>query len=1142
MEKKFKWPKFLTFKRTLLLVILLAVIVVVLTYFLGGYKASAATSDTMPFSEEGFKTYEKYLEETLVEVNQYNNNFKTQVNSIDESNYETLIPELTQKIKTKNNKDALMSKVNALRTSDVIDLAAQTAFRNEINKVTFYNGDKDGADSTYAKELLDTFELMFKNDNYAFYFNKRLTTFRLDAIVSGDTTQVINTWYSNPQNDGVDPKAQPSTINQQKSPFILKYLNISGAIKQYNAFDYAINDSIGNGTEKEDVTPSFSLKIDEENQKLQVYYTFSTKGISYAYFPQYLYYSRIEELAQRNKEYIDEKISELKKLYEDGDIEELREYINAHMNVQITMDYSKGPSSKSYVGLEAYNLSKHAIGIATANNYAEKIDAFHNDIEVLYDIATLMLKVECQYDYDSKQDEQVRDDASRVYIKDDVYLKSYYNTTEEVPGATYIDSEGNEQTDIKIGIGNYKSLAKIARQNLYQIFYSRLQYTEDDLELDLSEHGTENELTTAVFKFAVEYYIAENGISVTVINNSIYESNPTYYPLYQIDILPYFTSAANEVTIEDETYQTNGYMIIPDGSGAVISLNNDKTAYSQYSKRIYSTDLAFGSQVKQSEVNDVLLPMYGFTMNRLVDSSSNVVQNANAIIARASKGSSQCSINSNISMVTDSYNKTYMSTTYRESQIVTIGTGYYAKDITKYTTDYVKVDTTIDYYFYSSKTKDFNYSDIAKEYQKILIDAGILNTEKTDNTDKLVFNAELIGIYNYTTNFLGIVYDGYDTLTTFDEAQTILKTLKEWGVEDINLLYRGWRDKGLINETFKDMSFGNRLGSKASYKSLLSYLAEEDITLYPITSFIEINKYNEAYGKNRYSTRDVSSEYTVKYPYDLAGNVYDKTANAIYTLSPRFYAKFSDILVKRFAKANPQLNSMAFEKLGGKIVGDYKKRNIFYRYNSVIEQINAFETFNDGGIENITLNAPYEYAIKYATNITNLPYESTLYEVFDYSIPFYQLVFSGYKDYSGLVINENDEKGLMLHLLYIFQTGSNVHFRFTYDNSSELIQTDYNYYYYTQYSQWEKEVRGVLEEINKYELHKYVLNEYEQYPGLSNVFVSTYKEKSAALANVDTSNQFSFYLNLSDKEATIVDKNGDTHTITKWNYYCDKEV
>ena len=46
------------------------------------------------------------------------------------------------------------------------------------------------------------------------------------------------------------------------------------------------------------------------------------------------------------------------------------------------------------------------------------------------------------------------------------------------------------------------------------------------------------------------------------------------------------------------------------------------------------------------------------------------------------------------------------------------------------------------------------------------------------------------------------------------------------------------------------------------------------------------------------------------------------------------------------------------------------------------------------------------------------------------------------------------------------ETGSNPAFTFTFDDSSELLQTDYNNYYYTLYSRWLEDVKKVFDELN----------------------------------------------------------------------------
>ena len=373
-------------------------------------------------------------------------------------------------------------------------------------------------------------------------------------------------------------------------------------------------------------------------------------------------------------------------------------------------------------------------------------------------------------------------------------------------------------------------------------------------------------------------------------------------------------------------------------------------------------------------------------------------------------------------------------------------------------------------------------------------------------------------------------------------------------------VFNHYKDSGLVNETFNDMKFTKDLGSKKELQSMLTYFEQNDVTLYPVVSFLELNKINESFGKIRYASRDISNEFTEKYPYDLASGVFDKKLNPIYTISPKFFDVFSDKLVENFTKHNESLHSMAFEQLGSKIVGDYKKRQEFFRFNSVVEQIGVFDKLESNNINNLSLTAPYEFAVKYADNIVELPYGSTLLDIFDYSIPFYQLVFSGYRDYSGTIINANDEKGLNNHIMKILETGSNIEFTFSYDSSDELIQTDYNYYYYTQYIDWQREVTSLLTVLDKLEVHKYYLASHEMVNNNNSVFKVTYKVKDECKqAGMDE--EFSIYFNYSDmlinlgnNNLTIIDieNNDETYNPFKnkttkgildaWSCATDKEV
>ncbi len=1143
MEKKLKWPKFLTIKRTVIFAVLILFIAFILIYFLGGYQANAINKDMKEFNEEGFVSYQEMIENLLPVVKQENQQFKDNLVSVTAENYRDTLNQLSKTLQPEDDKPT-KQQVNDFISHVEINLGIKLTDTQKNNMLS-----KAISDEARAEQLLDVYELLFENEKYQFYFNSRYTTFKI--VSKADGTE----WYSNPNNTWKDPttgkdpasktSAQTLIFNQQ-SPLIVNFLTRGGDVKPFSVYEYSISDTLGSGTILESIDPTYQVKINKENNTVQVYYELLKKGASYTDYPKSLTLQRIDDLIARNQEYIAQEVAKFEEYRANGDLTSLQEYVTEHREHTYIVNYA-WPDKHSFIGVAAYNII-YGKDAATETDYITKIGSLYTDVDKLCDLAIEMLRVEYEYNYKNGD----------FNSKDNTNLELQYSGR-EIVDSEEVDEKGKKLPDKEksyLTVSPYEEMNRNTINILNQILYTKLQYTMEDLQEDLEKFEVEFTDTNIHCFVAIEYELTKDGLKATVLNNSIKESQPEIYPLYRIDILPYFSSENFEYTYKDTyydeekdkevskntKYNTVGGIIIPDGSGAYIELNNGKTQYPQYSKRVYSTDLAFGDEVKKNDTEDVLLPMYGLISNRINSNydASIVHKNSSAVIARVVNGAAQCTLSANISQVRDSYNRAYYTTTYRESQLVTIGSGWSESEITRFTADYVLTDTTIDYHLYSSATQDYTYSDLAKYYQQILVDEGTL--VKYDDTNETVLNTELLGVYDYTTNFLGIVYSGHKTLTTYEEAQTILESLKLWGATNVNVLYRGWRDGGLVNETFKDMSFANKLGSKKEYNAFIDYIQENNYTLYPVTNFLEINKYNDTFGKNRYSTRDISNEYTKKYPYDLAGNMYDTSKRAYYTLSPKFFNEFAEILAENFNKKNPELSAMAFEKLGSNIVGDYKKRSVYYREDSVNATISALDIMKkDNRITDISLNAPYEFSLKYSNNITNLPYESTLYEVFDYTIPFYQLIVSGYIDYSGLVINANDEIALNRHLMNIFQTGSNVHFTFSYKDSSELIQTDYNYYYYTQYSNWENEVKTILSEIAKYNLHEYALNSHKVYVDelgkeLNKVYEVTYQHKTNA------SDSFEIYLNFSDETVTITDRNANIQTLSAWSYYVDKEV
>ncbi len=1102
---KSKWPKFLTFKRIVFLSIVLVAAIILVTYFVGGYEGIKPSYSSKEFTLDGFVHYTEYekiaKEEALKIPYDENDSFQEKV---DKCNYDVQLKTVINDLK----KAISDLKANGGDPQEIADLEAlQKKASTDV-----YSMDSE---EEFVKKFIEEFlgfdeEPLMENGSYEFYFDKKWTKFKVVEKKTG------NTWYSNPQED--DPKAN----NQQKSLINIYYAGALGGTTLWDSYTYAISDTDRTGESA--LTPNFQIKEIKDASgnvtALQVYYYFEQRGIDYVFFPKFISSTKIkanEDLDLSVEEdlpelYLRNKINstngtwdEVVSLNEATQVDSVQaednttwyagngepnsgEGINGNYYVDLdtltiyvktnkkTVENRDGISFKevdSYwqpINTEALTWRTYVEANVTYNNLFYNAPVYYygysgNGAPLAEEGLNGFYYVDANTNTVYKKAGGTNDYSTVLSAKEISFWTSQYYAKEDAESES--NTYGYDFFSIK---DKYEGMTLGVRQKLYAYFYQKCAYGEEDLMADNSEFSQETASTKGEFGVAIEYSLTDTGLSATILDNSIYELEE--FPLTTIEILPYFTSAYQE---------KEGYMLIPDGSGAIMNYNNGKTKYVQYAKGVYTTDLSKMEEIRVTETKDLMFPMYAI-VNTHVPGNDGI---QSGILADAVTGTSQIRVSANVSGISDSYNKIFFSAFYRESQKTTIGVGYYATTYTKWTEDRIHNDITINYNFLEQD--ELNYSAIAKRYRNILVDRYDIETK--DNTDETVLNVSLIGAYDFRNNFLGVVYRDYEAMTTFEQAEEILADLKAHGANHINAYYLGWRKKGLIDTTFENMKHSSELGSKAELESLSAYAKSNDVDLYMDVNFGEVKQFQESFGQSRYSSRDVSGAYVKKYPYDLSSNVYDKKQKATYVVSPRFYQIFMENLVEGY-KDQVGLTSLSIKNLGSALASDYKRHNEIFKHTALEESIASLEYAKSNGIDNITLYNPYDFAFEYTTNALEVPYEATQYEIFDYSIPFYQLVVNGLFDYSGEVINATDEKGTMWHIMHILETGSNVAFTFSYEDSSKLIQTDYKNYYYTQYSKWSEDVADMLEVIDEVGIHGSELTSHERLA--NNVYKVTY--------------------------------------------------
>lgn len=925
-----------------------------------------------------------------------------------------------------------LEKCKSARYKEELEYIKETLTNEELAEVD--------AECTELAKTLKTWEnykeelskqVVLSNDNYTMTMDITNTTFEIKDLKTGTI------WYSNPIESQLD---KASGINKiQQSILNLTYIN---GDKSETPIPTLMS-SYSNSTQDDNQSKrsaNFYLKIDEATQTVIVYYVYTEGGIDYTSFPEKITGTRMKELLDRSYS-----IAE-----------------NAAQTGNILSDTNTIPRVICGFGLNQSQL----------NEFAKRGDKTLAEPDKPY----------TKSDYYYAQ-------QLKIDIFNQIY-KAYNSDGTPYSGDKNIYDGGADYYEL---ISKPENLTKNNLSSMFRFFYDWCGYTEEDLAIDTG--STDKSSGKPELKAAIVYRLTDDGLKVTVPGNSVKgntDNNGNPYHVVSIDVLPYFTCSKQGVY--------DGYVVIPDGSGAIMEFDNGKASYPAYSKRIFSTDLAFTSYTLTSQTTDILLPMYSYVYSKT--NLNNVEKRNNvAILAEVTKGEAQMTINAYTSgqaSGANTFNYTYYSIVFRESQQVVFGTSTYNRvNIKQYTQKAATGDYEICYNFIKTDSEDeiVDYSYIAKQYQKILVSRSDRVNLNGDSTNQAVLDLEVIGQYTFKDNFLGIPFNGKDTLTTIEELNIILnKIFDNNATTPINVYYKGWRKEGLSNASFKNIKVSSQIGGRKELLNFINEVKEKNVNIYPEVEFLEYNEYQESFGNNHYTSRDIGGSYAIKQEYDLNTNVYNKKSQEIMTLSPNYYYSFANTLAKNYSKVLKGIDTIALTGLGSKLSGSYKRNKEVFKYTALEEQIKAFEVLEEKGITKIALEAPYGYAIGYASNAYNVPYESSKQEILDYSVPFYQLVMNGLFDYSGTSINEESEKGVVEHIMRCIESGANPAFTFTYDDTSELLQTDYNYYYYTYYERWLSDVNRICKELNDLGIYECNLIQHTRLD--NNVYKVVYQNKT----------------------------------------------
>lgn len=710
--------------------------------------------------------------------------------------------------------------------------------------------------------------------------------------------------------------------------------------------------------------------------------------------------------------------------------------------------------------------------LGTFINYADSIsrgqfktESIDNGIRITYTLGDMSVGIEVLPKLISKQRMQEKilsklDEQTARFFETKYYpLKSDPNVLERIDAAASRPLTLTRMLDVLETVG----------------------YTDEDLAYDNEENGiaVEGMEERPNFTIPLEYRLDGDSLIATVPISQIEES--TGYRLRSIRLLEYFGAAG-----DDE----QGYMLVPDGMGSLIYLNNGKTNTEIYAQRVYGDDQNDNSSRRAQIARPATLPVFGLKSGN------------HAWFAQIIEGDAVASINADISGRGNSYNNVFSSFAVRGEDTLEIYKGTQWEEYELLTDQLIANDISVRYSFLSGD--DANYSGMARQYREHLVSTGVLQaiTEEKD----LPFYLSVLGTVNKRKTILGVPYKGMIAMTTFDEASAMVDRLNADGVHNIQMRYVGWFNKGINHEIAAKVKVDRALGGKSDLKALHEKLEGSGGRLYPDVAFQHVFYDNRHYAPASDAARYVTREQVIRTPYNRAFNSMDRNLDSYSLLSPSKLPYYVDSFIGDYSKLG--IDAVSLRDLGSLLHADYRVKRMVFRENAkniVKESLAEL----DQSLSRVMIVGSNAYALQAADQIVNMPTTISKFGITDEAVPFLQLVLHGYIDYAGSPINLDDEQDLVLHMLRSAELGASPHFMWSEQSSSLLKYTPYDHLFSTEYTVWYDQAVDMYHKLNE------VLGKLTHVPMKEHIL------HASGVAEVRYENGTSVYVNYTDQPVTV---------------------
>ncbi len=520
------------------------------------------------------------------------------------------------------------------------------------------------------------------------------------------------------------------------------------------------------------------------------------------------------------------------------------------------------------------------------------------------------------------------------------------------------------------------------------------------------------------------YLISDPGehFATNQIGQQILDKSKTFI-LTEINLFPFFGATRGDMG-------NQGYLMVPDGTGALMRFDSDRYINSQFLGHVYGPDLALYNNYDKTLQAEFDRPSIDFPV-------FGIVRDGNSLLGIIHQGETQADIICSKAKVQTGFNTAACRFVYRmKYKILTntsTGDGYFS-----YTRFPVEDQRGVRYYFGSGAEAD--YVGMAKTYRRYLMETtGLTQLDESARPTALQLTI-LMG-----TTKRQMIGTGLITMTTFEEAAAMLRDLKAAGLDRLDVTLRGWAKRG------DQAEYPDRFPIEASFggEKGLQALADTAKELgYPLYLYDDTVSVPSPRGKS--VRRDT---------------IYNIQDNALFNGSyanPSTMARNLDKLLPFYARMG--VTGLEDAMLGWFLTSDFNKNAPLSRADmkaAHIAQIDRLAAAFGG----VRLETNKAYALRPGVTLSYLN-ESTYRTILDESVPFYPIALHGLVPYISGVYNWfNDPETDLLHAV---EMGTVFGFKVTEQPTALLRDAVLSYEVSTQYQEWREDIVRMYSLLDRY--------------------------------------------------------------------------